>query len=63
MTCVRLPAKSVPIGTVAFVKRTGDRLFLFVATRLAYVIPLRAFVSEESFQRFADEAEERWHSR
>jgi len=42
------------------VKRAGDRLFLFMTKRQAFIIPRRAFDSDEEFKRFITAAEERW---
>jgi len=42
------------------VKRTTDRLFAFMNHRQAYVVPRRAFDSDEQFEAFAAAAQERW---
>lgn len=44
----------------AEVKRTADRLFAFLNYRQAYVVPRRAFDSDEQFEAFAQAAEKRW---
>jgi len=42
------------------IKRAGDRLFAFMNHRQAYVVPRRAFDSDEQFNAFANAAQERW---
>lgn len=42
------------------VKRTVDRLFVFMSPRQAYVIPRRAFDSDEQFEAFVSAAEKEW---
>lgn len=42
------------------IKRTADRLFAFMNHRQAYVVPRRAFDSDEKFEAFAAAAQERW---
>ena len=42
------------------VKRSSDRLFAFMSHRQAYVIPRRAFDTDEQFEAFAAAAQERW---
>jgi hypothetical protein len=42
------------------IKRSADRLFAFMNHRQAYVVPRRAFDSDEQFQAFAAAAQERW---
>lgn len=45
------------------VKRAGDRLFIFMSKRQAFIIPRRAFDSDEQFEAFAAAAHERWEAR
>jgi acid phosphatase family membrane protein YuiD len=42
------------------VKRTADRLFAFMNHRQAYVVPRRAFDSDEQFDAFATSAVQCW---
>ena len=42
------------------IKRTGDRLFAFMNHRQAYVVPRRAFDSDEQFEAFIAAAQDRW---
>jgi hypothetical protein len=45
---------------VVDVKRAGDRLFAFMNHRQAYVVPRRAFDSDEQFEAFIVAAQDRW---
>jgi YcxB-like protein len=42
------------------IKRTADRLFAFMNHRQAYVVPRRAFDSDEEFNAFVAAAQEHW---
>jgi YcxB-like protein len=42
------------------IKRTADRLFEFMNHRQAYVVPRRAFDSDEQFNAFVAAAQENW---
>jgi hypothetical protein len=44
-------------------RRTPDRLFLFVTRHSAYIIPRRAFGSDAEFEAFVAAVEERWEKR
>lgn len=58
------PRTSSEVKWSAFtdVKRTGDRLFLFMSRRQAFIIPARAFHRNEQFEEFAAAAIDRWES-
>lgn len=45
---------------LANIKRSADRLFAFVNNRNAYIVPRRAFDSDEGFEAFATAALQRW---
>lgn len=44
-------------------KRVGDRLFVFMTKRQAFVIPRRAFASDSEFESFAAAARQCWEQR
>ena len=41
-------------------KKTGDRMFAFMNHRQAYVVPRRAFDSDDQFEAFIAAAQDRW---
>jgi hypothetical protein len=45
---------------VVKISRIRDRLFVFATRKIAYVVPRRAFVSNEEFDAFTAAAQERW---
>ena len=42
------------------VKSSGERLFAFMSPRQAFIVPRRAFDSDEQFEAFSSAAEEHW---
>lgn len=58
------PRSSSEVRWAAFtdVKRVGDRLFLFMSRRQAFIIPCRAFRERAHFDEFAAAALKRWES-
>ena len=56
-------ASEIRWTAVLDVKRTADRLFVFMAKRQAFIIPRRAFDSDDQFEAFAAAAQERWEMR
>ena len=53
----------IPWTAMHHVRRAGDHVFFFMSERLAYIVPRRAFDSEEDFEAFATAAQERWRER
>ena len=45
------------------VRRSDDRLFIFMSKRQAFIIPRRAFDSDQDFEAFVTAAEQRWEMR
>ena len=58
------PRSASEVRSSAFldVKRVDDRLFLFMSRRQAFIVPSRAFTSEEEFEAFTAAALECWES-
>jgi hypothetical protein len=46
--------------SIKSVKNVGGRLYLFIDRRVAFIIPRRAFASDQEFEAFAAAAEARW---
>jgi hypothetical protein len=53
----------IPFSAMHDVKRADDRVFLFMSKRLAYIVPRRAFETDEQFEAFAAAAHERWRDK
>lgn len=56
-------SSEIPWTTIRNVKRVDGRLFVFVTKRLAYIVPRRAFDSDEEFNAFAAAAHDAWEQR
>jgi hypothetical protein len=53
---------TLPWTSILSIKRANERLFLFITRYSAYIVPRRAFETEEEFANFAAAAAERWKS-
>ena len=53
----------IPFASLHGMKRADDRILFFMSKRLAYIVPSRAFDSNEQFEAFGKAAQERWDRR